>query len=139
MIEILVDGRAFGDEGCGFSVLLRGPKQVWVRGIIPEKKKTTNQLDLIAIKFALLSLRDRNSDIILRYRNRYISHIFAKEDGDWKKKDITQNKELIDEVRDLTLFYPKAVLQHDPDNNAFKDLLSKTENMVRNKTPYFIK
>jgi len=139
MIEAYIDGRSFNDQGSGFSVMLRSYSHVWIRGFLCGKK-TTNFLDLLAIKFILLSIKDKNAQIILRFRNRYVGHIFAKlSNGSWKKKDLDKHKEFIEEVRNLTLQYPNLKLKSDPDHNIFKDLLSRTEEMVRSKTPYYEK
>jgi len=139
MIEVFIDGRSFGDQGFGFSVLLIADKHVWTRGIIPTVKMTNNQLDLTAVKFALLSIKDQTEKVVIRYKNKYLSFIFAKEDGAWKKKDIDLNKGLVTEVRIWCEMFPNLEFIHDVDNQAFKDLYKKTEEMITKKEAYFIK
>lgn len=137
MIEFYIDGRSFNDEGCGFSVILRSFKHVWIRGLLLDKKITTNQADLMAIKYCLLSLKKSNEAHVI-FRNKYISYIFVKDGDEWKKKDLDKNKELITEVRDLVMKH-NITFHHDPDNDIFKSLLKKTESMVKEQKDYFVR
>lgn len=100
-IDIYIDGRSFANQGSGFSVILTSMNNKWLRSFA-YGKYSVNQADLLALKFALLSINEksRSHDITIYTKNNYIIDMFSKENNEYKQIP-SSNVDMIDEIKTL--------------------------------------
>jgi hypothetical protein len=101
-IEIWVDGRSIIKKGSGFSVVLISETNKWVRSFA-YGKYNTNKIDLLAVKFGLLSLAEpfKKHRTKVFSKNDYIIGMFERDERGYYKQNASSNVELVTEIRDL--------------------------------------
>jgi ribonuclease HI len=97
-INAYIDGRSFPNKGSGFAVILASMNNKWLRSFA-YGKFSVNQADLLALKFALLSVKS-NSDVTIFTKNDYVINIFKKENDKYIQIP-SSNKDLIDEIKNI--------------------------------------
>lgn len=102
MIDIHVDGRTYGNNGSGFAVILRSTSNIWKRAI-SHGNLSANQVELEAVKFALLSIATpyQGEEIKLHVRNKYVRDMLEKDNSGLYVKVAKANKEQIDGMREV--------------------------------------
>jgi ribonuclease HI len=134
MIEIFVDSRNFGESGSGFGVILKYGAVEWKRGI-PCGKITSNQAELKALLFGLLSIKEdfRNERIVIYTKNKYATLMLSKTDGNWLKElgTIEKNRELIGEVRQQIDKFKEVEIRIDMSNPILMKSRDITEEVMR--------
>lgn len=101
-ITIHTCGKTFGKNGSGFSVILRSKASEWKRSFA-YGNYSANQAEMLAVKFALLSVADsyKNTPITINSRNRYLRDMLEKDDEGYYTKVPKANKEILDQIREL--------------------------------------
>jgi ribonuclease HI len=117
MITIWVDGRYVANKVACFSIILRCEQHEWRRSVICGKM-TTNQTELKAVQFALLSISKKfhNDEIVIYSSGRYAPMMLEFKDGTWIKNP-SVNAQLVSHIRGLMSEYSNArvlALQGDP-------------------------
>ena len=100
-LEIWIDGRVVIKKGSGFAILLLSQNDRWLRSFA-YGKYSVNQVDLLALKFGLLSIANpwKHIPIKVYTKNKYIIDMFEKKDGFYVKRAVNNTK-LIEEIREL--------------------------------------
>jgi ribonuclease HI len=81
-IHLYVDGRSFNNYGSGFAVVMISKNNKWLRSLV-YGKYSVNQIDLLAVKFALLSINNhaKSYKITVYTKNDYIVGVFNRING----------------------------------------------------------
>lgn len=110
-ITIHVNGKNCGKLGSGFSVILRSKTSEWKRSFA-YGNYSANQSEMLAVKFALLSVADsyKNVPIVINSRNKYVRDMLEKDEDGYYTKVPKANKELLEEIRELVDSKAKVVV-----------------------------
>jgi ribonuclease HI len=100
-IHAYIDGRSFNNKGSGFAVILISKNNKWLRSFA-YGKNSVNQSDLLALKFALLSVNKKSESFktTIFTKNDYIIGLFKKEDGKYIQNP-SNNVTIINEIKKI--------------------------------------
>ncbi len=88
---------------------------------IPSDGLTRNQLDLNAVKYALMSVLDNNTVVEIVTSNKYVADMLERNDGGWVK-NASSNTELVVDIRDLADDFENVTFKYDRNDPRLKDL-----------------
>ena len=130
-IELYIEGKTFGKSGSGFAVVMRSKHNEWKRSFA-YGNYSANQSELLAAKFALLSVSNSFSDapIKLFAKNKYVRDMLERDDNGHYTKRVSANKEFVDGVRDL--ISNKSVEIIKSEGNITTEVSKMVEDAVKN-------
>jgi hypothetical protein len=99
-LELHVEGKTYGKSGSGFAVIMRSKHNEWKRSFA-YGNYSANQAELLAVKFALLSVVDPNIKVKIFAKNKYVRDMLERDENGHYVKRVSANKEFIDDVRSL--------------------------------------
>ena len=121
MIQDTVNGYSTVGTLATFAVIIEDNYDNRHERTVPLKTKSSYQAELAAIKYAMMALKDKDVNLVVRTSVKHIPPIFAKENGDWKKKQ-RSNKELIAELRELSESFKSFTVELDVDSDKMAEV-----------------
>jgi len=101
-LEVYADGRNIAKKGSGFSVILLSMNNKWLRSL-SFGNYSVNQIDMLAVKFGLLSIADSHSNLPVKIfsKNKYVRDMLERDNDGHYKKIARANKHLVEDLRSL--------------------------------------
>lgn len=130
-ITLYTCGKNYSKFGSGFAVILRHKTGEWKRSFA-YGNYSANQAEMLAIKFALLSISKSYSDapIVINSGNKYVRDMLEKDEDGYYVKVPKANKELLEEIREL-IDNAKEILIISDKNDIYEECVKMAEKTIK--------
>jgi ribonuclease HI len=133
-IEIYTYGRNFGQSGSVIGIILISKSNLWKR-TLAYGKYSTNQADLVAVKFGLSSLSVSSCKLNIKVftKNKYVIDMIEKDSNGFYFRVPKSYEETIGEVRSFVDFLKTEFILDSKSNNML-ECKRLVENASRGET-----
>lgn len=121
MIQATVNGYSTVGTKATFAVVIEDGFDNRHERVVPLLTKSSYLAELAALKYAMMSLKDKNVSLTVKTSVKHIPPLFVKQDGKWKKK-LRTNREVITLLREMSDGFKSFSCQLDLDSEKMAEV-----------------